>query len=230
MNHYIVCTEKIWNTSNYEKYFGDKENFTLFSGDDHDLLDNRINALKPRIIFFPHWSWKIPKEIYSKYECVIFHAADLPKGKGKEPFQWMIESGFESTVLTVFRCTEGIDAGPVYAKIPFSLNGSVEECYKRCSDITFDKIKEMTDFVDKGGVFTPRVQIGESTNCGNPTNEILLDAIENLEELSRKIRAWDAESYPKAYFEVDEFSLEFSNAIMRHDCIEAHVKIKMKEE
>lgn len=42
----------------------------------------RLNAFMPSYIFFPHWSWKIPAEIYERFECVIFHMTDV-FGRGK---------------------------------------------------------------------------------------------------------------------------------------------------
>lgn len=226
MNNFIIATIKPWNISNFHKY----QRGGWFLVTENRLLQGTIKTLNPRAIFFPHWNHIVPKEIYKNYECVIFHATDLPKGKGKEPFQYLIENGYESTTLTVFRCVNEIDSGPVYAKIPLSLSGSVEECYKRCSYLIFDQIVEMTTHINKGRLYTPKIQIGESSNCSNPTNEILLDAIDNLDEIYHKIRAWDSESYPKAYFDVDEFTFEFSNSVRRHNCVEAHVKISMKEE
>ncbi len=42
----------------------------------HDLF----MELKPRYVFFPHWSHIIPQDIYENFECVIFHMTDFPFG------------------------------------------------------------------------------------------------------------------------------------------------------
>ena len=34
---------------------------------------NDINRIQPSYIFFMHWSYIIPKEIYNNFECIIFH-------------------------------------------------------------------------------------------------------------------------------------------------------------
>ena len=221
--NFLIGTIKSWNIDNFNRY--KKDNWYLATNDEE--LERLAKEVNPRIIFIVHWNRTIKPNIYNNIETIIFHATDLPKGKGKEPFQYLIETGYESTVLTVFRCTEGIDSGPIYDKIPLSLSGSAEECYKRCSDIIFKKIKEMINHTNKGGCYAPIIQVGESSECDHPTNEILLDATDNLEEIYNKIRAWDASSYPKAYFDVEEFGFELSNAVMRHGCIEAQVKIKI---
>jgi len=244
MNSYIVATEKIWNLNNYHKYFDDKKDFNLifvdekgtsYIKDGYGLCENYVSfedtckSIKPTLIFFPHWNNMIPKEIYEKFECVIFHMTDLPFGRGKEPLQWLIESGYQSTMLTVFKCTDKIDRGPIYNKILLPLNGSAEEIYKRCSDLIFQEIIRMIESKCNPIYTYDKMTLPTPMECGHPTPEILLDAIDNLDELYHKIRAWDAESYPKANFDIEEFNFEFSNAVMRHDCIEAIVKIRINE-
>ena len=33
----------------------------------------KLNEISPRYIFFPHWSYIIPKEIFDSFDCIIFH-------------------------------------------------------------------------------------------------------------------------------------------------------------
>ncbi len=61
--------------------------------DPKDLEVSKLLEFSPRYIFFPHWSWIIPKEIYEKFECVIFHMTDLPFGRGGSPLQNLIVRG-----------------------------------------------------------------------------------------------------------------------------------------
>ena len=47
---------------------------------------NRLNyknlkRKKIKYIFFPHWSYIIPKKIYENFNCIIFHTGNLPKKK-----------------------------------------------------------------------------------------------------------------------------------------------------
>jgi len=46
-----------------------------------DLTYERVKNFNPRYVFFPHWSWMIPKKIYDNFECVVFHMTDLPFGR-----------------------------------------------------------------------------------------------------------------------------------------------------
>ena len=43
-----------------------------------DLNLENLESINPRYIFFTHWSYIIPKEIYQKFDCVIFHMTDVP--------------------------------------------------------------------------------------------------------------------------------------------------------
>jgi methionyl-tRNA formyltransferase len=76
-----------------------------------------VRSLKPRFIFVPHWHWKIPNDIHERFETVMFHATDLPYGRGGSPVRNLIRLGAKSTMLTAFRCVEELDAGPVYMKV-----------------------------------------------------------------------------------------------------------------
>jgi methionyl-tRNA formyltransferase len=92
-----------------------------------------LKKVAPRYIFFPHWSYRIPSEIWQLYECVIFHMTDLPYGRGGSPLQNLIVRGHESTVISALRCADGLDSGPIYLKVPLSLAGSAGEIFQRAA-------------------------------------------------------------------------------------------------
>lgn len=55
-----------------------------------DVSKEYMTALSPDWIFFPHWSYLIPAEVYENFRCVIFHMTDLPFGRGGSPLQNLI--------------------------------------------------------------------------------------------------------------------------------------------
>ena len=55
-----------------------------------DMSSETLAQIKPDFVFFPHWSWLIPEEIHSRFDCVIFHMTDLPYGRGGSPLQNLI--------------------------------------------------------------------------------------------------------------------------------------------
>jgi methionyl-tRNA formyltransferase len=99
------------------------------------LTVETLEKIKPDYVFFPHWSWYIPREIYEKYTCVIFHPSDVPFGRGGSPVQNLIASGHTETVITALRASGELDAGDVYLKRRISLLGGGEEILLRMQDI-----------------------------------------------------------------------------------------------
>ena len=138
---YIVATIRPWNIKAFyniiNKYPGD---WHLISSKE-DLNIQKLKTLKPRYIFFPHWSEKVPKNIINTFECVCFHETDLPYGRGGSPIQNLIILGHTKTVITALKMNEEFDSGPIYLKESLSLEGLAEEIYNRASIVVAEMIK-----------------------------------------------------------------------------------------
>ena len=119
---YIIAASKIWSPQINERLSNEiGEDFLLINY--KNLLNiDFLKRLKAERIFFPHWSYIVPKEIFTQYEFVMFHMSDLPRGRGGSPLQNLILRGAKETKITAFRCTEKLDMGPVY------LNRQSDEC------------------------------------------------------------------------------------------------------
>ena len=189
-------------------------------------LDARaLAAFKPRFIFFPHWSWKIPAGIYEGFECVIFHMTDLPFGRGGSPLQNLVVRGIAETQLTALRCVAALDAGPIYLKCPLSLLGTAEEILLRASKLTGEMIENIVREQPM-----PQLQVGEPVifRRRTPLDGDLAD-LKGLEQVFNYIRMLDADGYPPAFIETEHFRLEFRRASLKPDSIIADVKIFRKE-
>lgn len=188
-------------------------------------LDSTILAdFNPRFIFLPHWSWKIPANIFEEFECLIFHMTDLPFGRGGSPLQNLIVRGIRETQLTALRCVADFDAGPIYMKRPLSLFGSAEEILLRASKLTEEMIKCIVREQP-----TPQPQVGEPTNFSRRTpQDGDLAELAELEKVFDYIRMLDADGYPSAFLETNNFRLEFSRASLKSDSIIADVKISRR--
>ncbi len=183
-----------------------------------------INKFRPDFIFFPHWSWKIPKEIHENFECVIFHMTDLPFGRGGSPLQNLIVRGITETQLTALRCVEDLDAGSIYLKQPLSLLGTAEEILLRASKLVESMI--ITIISDK---IVPFPQSGEPTIFNRrKAEEGDISEINELEKVFDYIRMLDADNYPPAFIETKHLKFEFSLASRKPDSILADVKITKK--
>ena len=227
MDNIIVATVKEWNIRNYfslvEKYEG-KLNFHLITNPD-ELNYKFIKDINPKYIFFPHWSWIIPEDVYKNYECVVFHMTDLPFGRGGSPFQNLIMEEIYDTKVSALKVNEGLDTGDIYIKEPFNISvGSAEENFIKLSSIVFQNmIPELLD-----NEIVPVKQIGKVTTFKRRTPEqsniILLEA-QSLSKLYDFIRMLDAEGYPKAYLELDDVRIEFSEVHFKNNTLAGRFEV-----
>ena len=74
-----------------------------------DLNRVRLDNINPKYIFFPHWSYIIPEEIYGNFNCVIFHMTDLPYGRGGSPLQNLIVREHRETMISAIQCVKEIE-------------------------------------------------------------------------------------------------------------------------
>jgi methionyl-tRNA formyltransferase len=184
-----------------------------------------LRAIGPRYVFFPHWSWKIPVEIFQHFECIIFHMTDVPFGRGGSPLQNLIVRGIQHTKLTALRCMEEMDAGDVYLKCDLSLNGTAEEILRRASDLTGEMIKVI---LANNPVPTP--QTGEVTLFKRRMpRDGDIAPLPDLGHIYDHIRMLDADGYPRAFVEMGDFRLEFSDAELKPDAVDATVRITRRK-
>lgn len=195
-----------------------------FRGKD-ELTAAALAAIKPRYVFFPHWSWKIPADVFENFECVIFHMTDVPFGRGGSPLQNLIVRGFKETTLTALRCVAEMDGGDVYMKRPLSLAGTAEEILRRAGELTGDMIRDILR--DNP---TPVPQTGEVTAFRRRTpQEGDIGGLDTLEQVHDHIRMLDADGYPPAFLETGSLRLEFGGASLRPDAVEAIVRITRRK-
>lgn len=191
-----------------------------------ELTCETLVSLSPKYVFFPHWSWIIPRSIWENFECVIFHMTDVPFGRGGSPLQNLIIRGYQETKITALRCSEGIDAGPVYLKRPLSLLGNAEEIYIRANAIIQDMIVEILRTRPE-----PVPQQGEVTTFKRrKPEESNLDGSTTLNELFDRIRMMDADGYPPAFWDVGNFRLHVTRASRKTDRILADLCITLKDD
>ena len=189
-----------------------------------DLTAERLAAIEPRYVFFPHWSHRIPPEVHETFECVIFHMTDLPFGRGGSPLQHLILRGFEETRISALRCIEELDAGPVYLKRPLRLHGTAEEIYLRASGVIEDMIVELLERQPE-----PTPQVGEVTVFARRRpDEGDLSAAASLDEVYDMIRMLDAEGYPPAFVDVGELRFSLRRVTRRVDGLHADVHVQLR--
>ncbi len=190
-----------------------------------ELTQETLEGLRPQYVFFPHWSYHIPENVFNQFECVIFHMTDLPYGRGGSPLQNLIARGIYETKISALRCVEEMDAGPIYLKKPFSLNGSAEEIYLRASEVIEDMIAEI---LEKSPEPMPQDGVPTGFKRRKPEDGDLA-AAQTLEQAFDLIRMLDAEGYPNAFLNVGPFKIEFARASRKTGQVVADVRISLAD-
>lgn len=191
----------------------------------NQMVNEIIDQFEPDFIIFPHWSWKISTEIINKYECIVFHMTDLPYGRGGAPLQNLIVRGIDNTQLSALRCSEDIDAGPIYLKMPLSTLGTAEEVLIRAAELMYSMIVRITT-----ERIQPVGQVGEVSLFERRRPEQGdISNVDNIREVFDTIRMLDADGYPGAFINVGKLKLVFSRATMRPGRILADVSIELSD-
>lgn len=217
----IIASNRLWYPSikNLNKKTG--ENFILIKKKE-DMIFEKLQKIKPKYIFFAHWSYTIPEDIYKNFECIVFHMTDLPFGRGGSPLQNLIVRGIYETKVTALKCVKEIDAGDIYLKKKLSLFGSAEEIFIRASEIVEEMIVEILEkrpFAEK--------QTGNIVNFKRRRPEDGdISGINSLKQIFDYIRMLDAEDYPNAFLKIGNFKFEFSRATLKKGKIIADVAIE----
>ena len=231
MESIVIATIKEWNIQNYfklKKRLKDKYNFYLITNKE-ELNFNNLKKINPKYIFFPHWSYIIEEDIYSNFTCIAFHMTDLPYGRGGSPLQNLIMNEVYNTKISAFKVEKGLDSGDIYLKEDFNISlGSAEEIYIKISNIIFQKMiptiltKNLVPKKQEGKIVTFKRRKPEDSN-------ILTLKEKNIKKLYNFIRMLDAEGYPKAFIELDNIRIEFSEVHLKNNKLVGRFEIYENE-
>ena len=220
-NRYVVAGNRPWIRRTFDVTIRRFPGEWIFIAGTDELTVTRMREIRPRYLFFLHWSDRVPREIVTEHECVGFHMTDLPFGRGGSPLQNLIAGGHQHTKLTAFRLDEGMDTGPIYMKRDLSLHGRAEEIFVRASTIAADMIEHIIAHEP-----APAAQSGEPTTFARrkPEQSRIPDGLD-AGALFDFIRMLDAEGYPHAFIEAGGMRCEFTHASLGDGKVEAHATI-----
>lgn len=223
-NNYVVATIKEWQIEQYDKTCPTLAgNWSLITEPAQLTLEN-LRVIKPKYVFFPHWSWIVSNEILNEFICICFHMTDVPYGRGGSPLQNLIVRGHQETKLSALKMTPELDAGPIYLKAPLSLKGSAQEIFERSAVLTFEMIASIAKLAPE-----PIAQTGEVTHFERRTpQQSELQGNEAIPTLYDLIRMLDAKSYPKAFLHYGDYTLTFEKAILSDESVSANVTFNKK--
>jgi len=219
MQNIVIATIKEWNISQYfnlKERYKERYIFHLITNKD-ELTESYIKEINPKYIFFPHWSWIIPRKLYENYECVVFHMTDLPYGRGGSPFQNLIMNKVYDTKISALKVDGGLDTGDIYLKENFNISiGSAEENFIKLAKIIFEKMIPI--FLNHNLI--PEKQFGEVVEFKRrqeSDSDLLTLNEKSLNKLYDFIRMLDGEGYPKAFIKLDNIKIEFNEVHLKNN-------------
>lgn len=214
----VIANSKNW--FSLKKTIKDN-NEVLFINNPHDLNLNTLKEFNPNLILFPHWSDIVSENIVKKYKCILFHTAPLPYGRGGSPIQNLILKGFTEAPVCAIKMTSRLDSGPIYFSKIISLNGNLDQIFKRLNKVVNEIIEQLICNLPE-----PKEQIGEPYIFKRLTfteNEIKKSMA--ISEIYDHIRMVDHKDYDKAYISFGKYKISFSNAELLNNKINAKVTI-----
>tara|TARA_B110000305_G_C19432937_1_gene637242 strand:- start:1610 stop:2293 length:684 start_codon:yes stop_codon:yes gene_type:complete len=216
----IACSKDWFFKSEIIKKFI-KENKVIVLKKKNQINIKYLSRIKPDAIFFPHWGYKVNKKIITKYNCICFHTAPLPFGRGGSPIQNLIIKKFKRTPVCALKMNSKIDSGPIYLKKMISLSGNLEEIFIRLSFAIIEMIK----IIIKKKII-PKEQKGKILQFKRiKKNKSEIKMEKNINEIFDKIRMLSADEYPNAYIKKKNFKIIFTKAVMAKKIISCNAKI-----
>jgi methionyl-tRNA formyltransferase len=184
-----------------------------------------IKKIKPKKIFFIHWSKFIPKHLYENYDCIQFHCSNLPKFRGGSPIQNQILKGIKNTKLSAFKVEKNIDAGAVYLKKKIILSGNLDNILKKIELLSFKMVEEI---IRKN--LNPIKQKGKHSHFKRRKykQSIIPNKLDKTRKVYDFIRMLDDDNYPRARLEIKNFIFELSDAKIQNRKLTGKFLLKKK--
>ena len=166
--------------------------------------EQKIRDYNPTYILFYGWSDIIDKKIINDFDCIMLHPSPLPKYRGGSPIQNQIINGEKDSAVTLFMMDEGIDTGDVIAQSYLSLDGSLNDIFKRIENIGL----KLTKQIFTNGFQRVKQDNSKSTYCKRRTpemSEVTSEELSNMsgEYLYNKIRMLQ-DPYPNAFIRTND--------------------------
>ena len=214
----VIASQRPWHHDKFRAWQPPSGHEKVLITSPEELTLERLKAVDPLYVFFPHWSWMIPAEIHDAFTCIMFHPGDVPFGRGGSPVQNLIVRGIYHTQLSAFRVVADLDAGEVYLKRSLDLSqGSAAEIFVTIAALVFSMIDEIIRTNP-----TPQPQTGEVVVWKRrKPDESRIPGGLSARQLYDFIRMLDAEGYPRAFLCSNGTRIEFSDARLEGDRVSA---------
>ncbi|OII66195.1 hydrogenase maturation protein [Streptomyces sp. CC53] len=92
----------------------------VLARDGDGALRAAVAEAGPDLIVAPMLRTALPEEVWSRHTCLVVHPGP-PGDRGPSSLDWAIDSGARRWAVTVLQAEAGMDAGDVWASVPFDV-------------------------------------------------------------------------------------------------------------
>ena len=203
----IFCAYRDWSLILFKKLVKKHKNMILVKSP-KKLTLKFVQKINPDYLFFPDWSWIIPKEIVNNFSCICIHESSLPKFRGGSPIQNQIIRKISKTNSTAFLMDEGIDTGDILLQKPLSLEGNISEIFNRMIKNDYEMINEIIE-----GKYKRRKQKGISSKYKRRTpKESELKTLDYSKRYLYDFIRMLGDPYPNAFIKIGKKKVTFKSA------------------
>ena len=130
----------------------------------------------------------ISSEIVKENIILGVHPSDLPDYAGGSPIQNQIINGISNSKMTLFKLSEELDSGPYLSKLPLSLDGHINDIFKRMELTSTILFKDFLDSypnnifkdINRPSKIFKRIKPGDSELTKNMFQQLSLKQIFDL--------------------------------------------------
>ena len=204
---YLFCAYRDWALELFQKLKKKYPDMHLLSSP-KKLTLSYVKNKKPKLIFFPDWSWIVSDKITSNYKCICFHESNLPKFRGGSPIQNQIIRGIEKTKTTAFLMSKGLDNGDILLQKNLSLRGSLNEIFERMIENDYYMIEKIIQ-----GKYKLKKQKGKPTKFKrrSPKDSELKNLNHSKKYIYNFVRMLE-DPYPNAFIKIGKKKIIFKQA------------------
>ena len=164
------------------------------------IVDDVAQLRESGLLFLVSYQKKLNLSEHSGYDHVIvFHASDLPKGRGWSPYIWDILNGAEKITVCAIDAGEEIDTGDIWAKTTFNVSKTdlLKDVLERISSAQLELMLEVISMICSGEGPVPQDPHTGATYYPKRTPEdSYLDPDKTLKQLFEQIRMSDPHRFP----------------------------------
>ncbi len=145
-----VVPEPSW-TGSLATWCSDHEIPTVTTGDYRDLWQLGVGPIDLAISVF--YDRIIRQDFIDRCDRIInLHNSPLPRYRGVSPINWALKNAETEHGVTVHEITAGVDDGPIYSQVRFSIypeQDEVQDVLARATDFGWSLLKTTLPIIDR---------------------------------------------------------------------------------